>query len=218
MHGAHRAACEGVSDLVAADLIDDRAAYADCLASIALKLQRSGPSYGLAMAREAEVVTRLKTLASGLQAKTLGRRGKVAALAALLIALTIGTTAVVQIQQSNAQEPTPAQDSKTFVLTVLSADDNQPLADAEVKFTYRDKERTKETIRTDQSGVAKFTFPSGGEDASFKIFSQHSGYVPYSASFDRQSIDLLPTSRNHSNEIGRTGWWGHRGCQRESRC
>ena len=177
MHRAHRAACERVSDLVAADLIDDRTAYADCLANIALKLQRSGSDYGLAMARQADVVTRLKTLASGLQAKALGRRGKVAALATMLIALTIGTTTVVQIQQSKAEEPAAASDSKTFVLTVLSEDD-QPLVDAEVKFTYRGKERVKETILTDQSGVAKFTFPSGGKTASLRVFVRHSGYVP----------------------------------------
>ena len=202
MHRAHRAACEGVSDLVAADLINDRTAYADCLANIALKLRRSGSDYGLAMARQADVVTRLKTLASGLQAKTLGRRGKVGALAALLIALTIGTTAVVQVQQSTAQEPAPAQRTNTFVLTVLSADDNQPLADAEVKFTYRGKKRTQETVRTDQSGIAKFTFPSGGKDASFQIFSRHSGYVAQLASFDRQPIGSLPTAKTIRMKLG----------------
>ena len=204
MHRAHRAACERVSDLVAADLIDDRTAYADCLASIALKLRRSPSGYGLAMARQADVVTRLKTLASGLQAKALGRRGKVGALAALLIALAIGTTAVVQVQQSTAQEPVPAQESKTFVLTVLSADDNQPLVDAKVNFSYhcRDEKLRTEKVRTDQSGVAKFTFPSGGKDASFNIFCRHSGHVLYFTGYDRQPIELLPTSKTIRMKLG----------------
>ena len=202
MHRAHRAACEHVSDLVAADLIDDRSAYADCLASIALKLRRSGSDYGLAMARQADVVSRLKTLASGLQAKALGRRGKVAALATFLIALTIGTTTIVQIQQSKAEEPKPAQDPETFVLTVLSADDNKPLVDAEVKFSFRGKKNKKKTVLTDRSGVARYPFPSGSKNAFFSMTIRHSGHVPYYATFDRQSVDLLPTSKTIQMESG----------------
>lgn len=100
---AHRSACERASDLVAADLLNDRRSYAEHLLSIAVRVS-NGPKYGLSMARSPEILSRLKILASEIRARRLGRVGKLTGLAFVGGVLALGTTAVIGMAEPITQD------------------------------------------------------------------------------------------------------------------
>lgn len=100
---AHRSACERTSDLVAADLLNDRRSYAEQLLSIAVRVSK-GPNYGLSMARTPEILSRLKILASEIRARRLGRVGKLTGLAFVAGVLTLGTTTVIGMAKPITQD------------------------------------------------------------------------------------------------------------------
>lgn len=196
----HRAACERVCDLVAADVISDRKRYADSLARIAAGLD-SRPGFGMAMARSPQIVDRLRTLASRITARPLGRPGHFAAAVTAAIIAAVGVTTVVRVQQVIAEQPVDAPRTLEFI--VLDAANNQPLSDAKVAFRYYDTEYTRKTVNTDKSGVAEFVYPEPKKSAFLRIKINRSGYVPYYASFDRQPPRLLPTTKTIRMSAGK---------------
>ncbi len=91
---AHRAACEQVSDRVAADVLGDVTAYQSLLAGMALRVSGQG-EVGLAMARRVEIRSRLESLLRIPRAPRLGRRGLLVGLCVLAGSSVIGVSSLV---------------------------------------------------------------------------------------------------------------------------
>lgn len=193
---AHRNACESVSDVVAADTVDDRQSYAASVARIASGLAEQ-PECGLAMARTSNVVRRLRHLAGGLKAHALGRCGRMATVFGLLAVLLVGSSAIVKVQLAVADEQVAQQteEPRTLRFKVLHAKTGESLAGAFVEFRYRHKELVRIKVQTDQAGIAEFVYPVDQGDAYLRITTRKSGFVPYYSSFDRQPSELLPTEK-----------------------
>ncbi|KAA5542705.1 redoxin domain-containing protein [Roseiconus nitratireducens] len=196
----HRAASERVCDLVAADMICDRKRYADSLARIAAGLG-ARPGFGMAMARSPQIIDRLRTLASRITARPLGRIGRFAAAGTMALVVAGGVTTIVHVRQVMAEQP--GDQPRTLKFVVLDAANGEPLADAQVAFRYHDTQYTRQTVHTDKAGVAEFIYPESEKPAFLRIKVNRSGYVPYYASFDRQLPRLLPTTKTIRMSAGK---------------
>jgi beta-lactamase regulating signal transducer with metallopeptidase domain/thiol-disulfide isomerase/thioredoxin/protocatechuate 3,4-dioxygenase beta subunit len=105
IRGAHTAACDAVSDAVAADFVGDVASYGRTLARMAVVASSPAPVHVLAMARTSEVWRRLDALNRKVFRGPLSRKYAAPALGAgALLLILIGGLGVTRAGQ-NAAEP-----------------------------------------------------------------------------------------------------------------
>lgn len=106
--------------------------------------------------------------------------------------MTLGTTAVVGVLHAVAQGESPAEQTESIRFRVLQASNDQPLADAQVEFRYWGDEtkNRKETILSDEDGIAVFEYPSGDQKAYLRVMTRRPGYVPYHVSIDMQPMKI----------------------------
>lgn len=107
---AHMAACEEVSDAVAAGYLNDASAYVRTLARVALAVAgRPVMAGGIPMARSSQIAWRLKILKTKFHASPLARRSVFTAVAIGALALiTLGGVRLVYAQP----QPKPRQESR----------------------------------------------------------------------------------------------------------
>jgi beta-lactamase regulating signal transducer with metallopeptidase domain/thiol-disulfide isomerase/thioredoxin len=143
---AHRAACERVSDRLAADYLGDLAAYQGLLARAALRVSGARVGAGLAMARRADVRDRLAALATCPAVTRLGRRAAGISVGVTMAALVLAVGSLVS-------KPNKAQAAAADVPAAKSEGDAKPAAKTDAKPAA--KTDAKPTANTDSIGQSR---------------------------------------------------------------
>lgn len=113
MRRAHSAACEEVSDGVAAEHAGGAPAYSRALASTFLELVVDAPHpIGVPMIRPSEIMQRIRSLKRGIEARRLTRKKIVTCSIAVIVLVTV----LARIQFVHAETPTPAQGTVDVIL------------------------------------------------------------------------------------------------------
>lgn len=145
MQNVHAAACEEVSDAVAAQYVGDITQYSGILARVALEITGHVPAMvSLPMARHPETLSRLAFLRSGVQALPLGARRLV-----LVVALGgVAACALAGLRIVAAEETAAADEvgPETTGHNSIAADDDQKEAAATVRVLRFPKDRSLGTI------------------------------------------------------------------------
>lgn len=193
---AHRQACDRVSDLVAAEAVGDRGTYGRSLAQIALRVAETPPGAGLAMARRADVVERVRLIASDVRAAALGRRGWVATSLVGLAVIALGGFAIALTTRTvAADEPEPPFELE---VVVLDAKDDSPIAGAEVhallSSPYSRDAKLDSRQSTEKEGKVRFAYPDA-DSASIRFWAHKKGFAPHYANLDTQPRASFPKSR-----------------------
>lgn len=211
LRSRHRAACESVSDLTVAEMVNDRSGYSGALARAALAMTSGQIKFaeGFAMARSADVVRRLRTIASGLKASPLGRRTWAGTVIVTAISVILGTSGVVFVPQMIAQDlgekpiaapsdqqvPDAAADEKADIpINVRVIDrDGQPLAEARVELVFFHGRVGKRMVNvTDESGMV--TLSVTRPDSPYSIYGPVycRGFIPNSIASVQYASDQDP--------------------------
>ena len=211
----HRSTCEHVRDQDAAELAGDREKYRSSLARLALHALRSPSPALLLMASQPEILGRLEALAKGQLAPALGTRGWLSGVAALFLAVVLGTSTVVftpiaiaqpvspavPIQEKPAppvEELDPNRPLEPFELTILKAEDDTPLADVQIRFWYN--RNLEQNLKTDGNGKVTLQWPEPEKrsimlKSPFQFSTKSPGRVPYYALMGNLSLDNLPRTK-----------------------
>lgn len=194
---AHRQACDRVSDLVAAEALGNRENYGRSLAQIALRVAKSPPGAGLAMARRADVVERVRLIASDVRAVALGRRGWLATSILGLAAIALGGFAVALTTRSVAADE--LQSPIELEVVVLDAKDDSPIAGAEVHAlidsTYGlNDAKVDRTQSTNEEGKVRFAYPDA-DSASIRFYVKKNGFASHFTDLDVQPRASFPQTR-----------------------
>ena len=158
IRAAHAAACDAVSDAVAADLVGDVASYGRTLARLAVRAACPAPSQGLAMAaRASDVRRRLDALNRKIFRTPLSwRRVMPAMLVGSLLLVLIGGFGVARAEQdaasgprhqpANPQSPPTTQEAAEraiqnkagrLVLLAVAAETDEPIDGVSIEYTIR---------------------------------------------------------------------------------
>ncbi|MDB5338458.1 MAG: resA 1, partial [Planctomycetaceae bacterium] len=230
VRAAHRAACEQVSDRIAADILGDVAAYQSVLAGLALRVAAAPGEVGLAMARRAEIRTRLESLIRLPRAARLGRRGLAIGLCILGAISLIGFGSLVARPESavaadqpavkpttkTAVQPAPKIEQPTSItgarlrppslkFKILRTDNIQPVGDAKISMRmYGKPKNITVDITTNADGEATFEYPGGDQPVNLSAIVQHPGLVKYYVGFGRSLVPAaLPTEKTIRMESGK---------------
>ncbi len=205
MVAAHRGACESVSDLVAAELLDDRVTYRTSLARIALALQSASEvsmrgelrASTMPMARRAEIVDRLRIIASDIQVRPVSRRIRSLSLVAVAGFMILGTSSLVFVPSvvdaeappiaaekavSEVNSPSGSQDfipkSGTFNVQAVANATGKPLANARVEMMICTTSCRWQTVTADEQGRMTLELPVGAHQYSISGQIYSPGFVP----------------------------------------
>lgn len=196
----HRMACERVSDLTAAELIQDRRQYATSLMNIAARVTAQA-EVGMSMARSPMILSRLKTIASDVSAVRLGRKGITAAMVATLITLAIGTTSLVAVQramaQAESQQESELVDPVVITGTVRDAAGN-PAARATVNVMARSS-HPDQSLVCDAAGEFRLTVAKDdlvNRRIILAIESEDGTQVASTNGFTLEQIQVNPIAAN----------------------
>ena len=183
IRAAHAAACDAVSDAMAADLVGDVATYGRTLARLAVRAAWPAPVHGIAMAtRASDVRRRLDALNRKVFRTPLSwRRVVPAMLAGSLLLVLIGGFGVTRAEQdpafgprrqpANTQSP-PITDEAAeraiekkagrLVLRAVAAETNEPIHGVSIEYTIRidDGKFLKATVNTGEDGSTAIEWPA----------------------------------------------------------
>ncbi|MCC9598930.1 redoxin domain-containing protein [Stieleria sp. JC731] len=193
---SHRTACEHVSDLVAADLLQNRETYRSALAQIALMLHTRTDSCsrsvkfltGLQMARRPEIVDRLRLIASECKAIPIGRRAQVIGVLVLVLCIGFGAFSIV-LTSANAQETSGLsadaegsdgvfQSVRKIRLQAIASGSGRSLAESHAEVVICAERCESRTFYADQNGIVEIELPEFDGEISVNGSLYHPGYVP----------------------------------------
>ncbi len=220
---AHAAACDAVSDAVAADLLGDVASYSRTLARLALKVAGPPPAHGLAMARSADVRRRIESLDHKLYRSPLPRRFVMPALVVVgLLAALVGSFGVTradrvppvadaQAEAKPGQNPPadlvpPAPPQGRLTVLVTEAATGRPLdgVAVEYRFWIGDRRKSGNPV-TDREGFATVEYDPNAKIANFSLTLRKPGYVPAHVYWDGSKHPLvIPATKTFPLEKGTT--------------
>ncbi len=204
---AHRAACESVSDLVAADLLNDRVAYRTSLAQIVLSLEFCSASrqrgelraVTMPMARRAQIVDRLRIIASDIKAHSISRYSRWATLITLLACTILGSSSLVLVSDRAAAQPPVSENQAAsqkkpgeFVARALADESGQPLAGARFELLVCSPRCVSQTVTADINGVMTLPLPVSEAPYSISGTVYHRGRVPTRIQTDNVQYDAPP--------------------------
>jgi beta-lactamase regulating signal transducer with metallopeptidase domain/thiol-disulfide isomerase/thioredoxin/protocatechuate 3,4-dioxygenase beta subunit len=215
IRSAHAAACDAVSDAVAADYLGDVVLYGRTLARLALRTARPAPAHVLAMARTPDVLRRLEALNRRIFQNPLGwKRAVPALLAGGLLSVLIAGFGFTHAERAakpadgteqaarSAAEQTPG---KLTVRAVEAATD-QPIQGVSIDYWGRFNEtKHKGTVATGKDGRATIDYPPNAHIEYFEITARKPGLVPICIRCDDRRHPLeLPASKELRFEPGTT--------------
>ncbi len=217
IRSAHAAACDAVSDAVAADYLGDVASYGRTLARMAVEASSPAPAHVLAMARTSEVWRRLDALNRHVFRTPLSwRRVMPALFVGALILVLIGGFGVSRAGQDAAKPapkaaepaPQPVAPSKEsrIVLRTVEAATGEPIDGVSIKSSGRfDGNLRQEIVTTDEDGTAAISWAHGVRIDQLWITARRPKYVPVFILWDGERRPIrLPASKELRLEPGTT--------------
>lgn len=206
----HLSACELLADAASARASGGADAYSRLLARIALSINAKRQHTGLAMARSANVLRRIRQLPITLGQTPIRRRWLVSALAAFaLVCAATGSTLVVRAKTESpaTQAVNTADDNSTITsapVTPASAQQTgymdvrvintqgEPLADATLRASYYlEGERQQLPIAETGNGTFRLTLEEK-MPGSLYLYSNASGYVTMRADWRSLETNAMP--------------------------
>ncbi len=205
IRSVHAAACDAVSDAVAADFLGDVASYGRALARLAVRAARPAPAHVLAMARTSDVRRRLDALNRQVFRTPLSWRF-------IMPALLVGGMLLVLIggvgftRTEAADDPPAPQDSGKLTLRAVAATTDRPIEGVSIEYRGRiDGKDRKGTAATGKDGLAKIEYPPGVPIESFEITARKAGFAPICFVWDNERHPVaMPPSKNLRFEPGTT--------------
>jgi beta-lactamase regulating signal transducer with metallopeptidase domain/thiol-disulfide isomerase/thioredoxin len=205
IRAAHAAACDAVSDAVAADYLGDVVSYGRTLARLALRAARPTPAPVLAMARTSDVRRRLAALNRRVFRSPLGwSRVVPAVLVGGVLSVLIAGFGFTYAEK--AAKPAAQQAPGTLTLRAVAAATDQPIEGVSV--TYRSRvhgTNQKKTIATGKDGRATIDYPPDARIEYFEIIARKPGLAPICIRWDDRRHPLeMPPSKELRFEPGTT--------------
>jgi beta-lactamase regulating signal transducer with metallopeptidase domain/thiol-disulfide isomerase/thioredoxin len=205
IRAAHAAACDAVSDAVAADYLGDVVSYGRTLARLALGAARPAPAHVLAMARTSDVLRRLEDLNRRIFRNPLGW-SRVAP------AILVGGGLSVLIAGfgfTHAGQATKSPDQQTpgkLTLRAVEAATDQPIEGVSIThWGHPGGPNQKRTVATGKDGRATIDYPPNARIEYFEITARKPGLVPICIRWDDRRHPLeLPPSKELRFEPGTT--------------
>lgn len=197
IRSAHAAACEGISDAVAAAHLGDPAGYGRALARLALRVADAPPpAQGMAMARTSDVRRRIQALNRRVFSHPLPRRlAMPATFAALLLASLLGGLGAAAPAEPPPDEPvaaeaeTPKAEGR-IALRVVADETGGPIEGVEVSYFFR-KQGNPEPIQgkvvTDKDGRATIERPEQDGLTAFNLTARKPKHAPFYLYWDGTS-------------------------------
>jgi beta-lactamase regulating signal transducer with metallopeptidase domain/peroxiredoxin len=228
IRAAHAAACDAVSDAIAADLVGDVASYGRTLARLAVRAAWPAPSQGLAMAaRGSDVRRRLDALNRKVFRTPLSwRRVMPAMLVESLLLVVIGGFGVTRAepglasgprrQPANAESPPMTQEAAErgienkagrLVLRAVAAETNEPIDGVSIEYTLRidDGKFLEATVNTSEDGSTVIEWPAVATVHKFWFTARAPKRVPIHINWDDDRHPIqLPAQKELRFEPGTT--------------
>jgi beta-lactamase regulating signal transducer with metallopeptidase domain len=228
IRAAHVAACDAVSDAVAADLVGDVASYGRTLARLAVRAACPAPSQGLAMAaRASDVRRRLDALNRKVFRTPLSwRRVTPAMLVGSLLLVLIGGFGITRADQDPASGPTykpadaespPMNQEATeraiqnkagrLVLRAVAAETNDLIDGVSIDYTIRidDGRFLEATVNTGEDGSTAIEWPAAATVHKLWFTARAPKRVPIHVIWDDDGHPIkLPAQKELRFEPGTT--------------
>jgi beta-lactamase regulating signal transducer with metallopeptidase domain len=185
IRAAHAAACDAVSDAVAADFLGDVASYGRTLARLALGAADPAPIHVLAMARTSDVVRRLEALNRWVFRNPLGwSRVAPAILVGGVLLVLIAGFGFTHAKQ--AAKPAAQQTPGKLTLRAVADATGQPIEGAAVEWQLRINNGRFQTTKnsTDRDGRTVLEWPGGATVNGLIMTARKPGFGPYSIDWD----------------------------------
>jgi beta-lactamase regulating signal transducer with metallopeptidase domain/thiol-disulfide isomerase/thioredoxin len=215
IRAAHAAACDAVSDAVAADYLGNVVSYGRTLARLALGAGRPAPAHVLAMARTSDVCRRLQALNRNVFRTPLGWK---CAVPAILVGggLTVliagfGFTHAEQAARpadvtEQAARPVAQQSPGKLTVRAVEAATDQPIEGVSIDYWgLFNQTKQKGMVATGKDGRATIDYPPNAHIEYFEIIARKPGLVPICIRCDDRRHPLeLPASKELRFEPGTT--------------
>ncbi len=212
LRSAHAAACDAVSDAVAAGYLGDVVSYGRTLARLAVRAARPAPANVLAMARTSDVRRRLDALNRRVFRTPLPWRLVMPALlvGGVLLVL-IGGIGFTRAEQAadpagQAADHPRQQSSGKMTLRAVAAATNQPVEGVSIEYHSRfDGKYQEGKVATGKDGLATIDYPPNSRIESFWIIARKARLVPVAIVWTDQSHPVeLPTLKELRFDPGTT--------------
>ncbi len=205
IRAAHAAACDAVSDAVAADYLGDVVSYGRTLARLALGAARPTPAHVLAMARTSDVLRRLDALNRRVFRTPLGwSRVVPALLVGGVLSVLIAGFGFTRAQQ--VPEPAARPMRGTLTLRAIAAVTDQPIEGVSIAVRSRSVGTNQtRTFATGKDGRATIDYPPDAQFENVDITARKAGFVPICIRWDNRRHPIeWPASRELRFEPGTT--------------
>ena len=212
---AHAAACDAVSDAVAADLVGDVACYGRTLARMAIWAAWPARAHGLAMARTSHIRRRLDQLNRMVFRSALSWRSlSLALFMVTMLLIFIGGFGFTRAEQAasapkagSAAEPADQKPAGRITLRAVAAETGLPIEGVSISYLQirADGKKEKGSVTADKDGLATIEYPSDSSTGYFEITARMPNFVPVCLRWDDKRHPLvLPVTKELRFEQGTT--------------
>ncbi len=195
IRAAHAAACDAVSDAVAADYLGDVASYGRTLARLAVEASSPAPAHVLAMARTSEVWRRLDALNRRVFRNPLSRKYALPASAAgAMLLVLIGGFGITRAQVLKASPAAGADDppraaapieAGRLVLRAVEAATGEPIDGVSIEYQGRFNGNWRRgTVTAGEDGTAAIEWAAGERVDELRIIARKPKLVPIRIAWD----------------------------------